>query len=62
MTDKTMREIAKGIAEVFGMPLPTDGEIYYLLKKRTDAILALKVAGVPLSELIEKAKSGKLVE
>ncbi len=25
MTDKTMREIAKGIAEVFGMPLPTDG-------------------------------------
>ncbi len=29
---------------------------------RADRILALQVAGVPLSELIEKAESGKLVE
>ncbi|KKM16314.1 hypothetical protein LCGC14_1687070 [marine sediment metagenome] len=33
-----------------------------LASEITRAILALKVAGVPLSELIEKAKSGKLVE
>jgi len=58
MTDKTMREIAKGIAEVFGMPLPTDGDIYYLLKKRTYAILAIPKIKEG-QELLEKAKSEK---
>ena len=58
MTDKTMREIAKGIAEAFDMPLPTDGEIYYLLKERTDAILALPEIKEG-QDLLEKAKSGK---
>ncbi len=55
MTDKTMREKIAETIRVntmykWGAPYATDG------------ILALKVAGVPLSELIEKAESGKLVE
>ena len=66
MTDKTMREkIAEGLhKERRRNPLPVpvglDKTGYWLTY--ADAILALKVAGVPLSELIEKAKSGKLVE
>ena len=66
MTDKTMREkIAEGLhKERRRNPLPVpvglDKTGYWLTY--ADAILALKVAGVPLSELIDKAKSGKLVE
>ena len=55
-----MREkIAKGIAEALGMPLPTDGEIYYLLKRRMDAILAIPEIKEAL-ELWEKRE--RLVE
>ncbi len=76
MTDKTMREkMAKDIDRILNHDFRAalskasvlEGTDQYIaignaVREGTAAILALKVAGVPLSELIEKAKSGKLVE
>ena len=64
MTDKTMRQ--KVLDAVDDKKCLTckhvDDTVYSCYECDADAILALKVAGVPLSELIEKAESGKLVE
>ena len=58
MTDKTREKIAKGIAKALRMPAPVDGEVYYLLQQRMDAILAIPEIEEG-QKLREKAKSGK---
>ena len=64
LTDKTMRE---KIAEKNPYPnyvaawLSEVGD-HVAYMTGVDATLAMEVAGVPLSELIEKAESGKLME
>ena len=61
LTDKTMRgKIAAAV--LLGINNTWELGDQALASEITRAILALKVAGVPLSELIEKAKSGKLME
>ncbi|KKM99039.1 hypothetical protein LCGC14_1151770 [marine sediment metagenome] len=73
MTDKTREEIAAAIARGQGdrfTLLPTqakrffgDGPTQSEFLRRADLLLdEVRVNGVPLSELIEKAESGKLVE
>ena len=55
------KQIASEIAGALGMPAPVNGEVYWLLQKRMDAVLAIPEIKEG-QELREKAESGKLVE
>ena len=44
----------KQLAGALGMPAPKNGEIYYLLRQRTDAILDLELLpGITLKRVVE---------